>query len=152
MLKDVLNTIGETIVQDLRENMQRYGRNASGKTSQSIRFETLQTPLVSKVMVFGESQILNLEYGRKPTQNRQGGVFTVQTIADWIIAKGIQSDLPLKSLAFLIWRKINREGYKGTQGVLTDTINPQNVQMWVDLITKEVATETTKNIKNALAN
>lgn len=148
---ELLTKLGNEITSGIRANLVKYNRNASGTASQSLRFDIVVTPTKSKLTVWGESYIYQLEYGRGPTRNRQGNIFTVDTIEKWIVVKGIQpTGITLKSLAFLIWRKINEKGYNGTVGVITDTVNPQNLANWKKDIGSVVTKTIIKEIQNAV--
>jgi hypothetical protein len=144
MLKTVLENIGQQVVAGITNGLDKYNRNASGKTKRSLRYEVTD----KKVSVFGESNLFQLEYGRGATKNKTTRTFTVATIEAWIVAKGIQpTGIPLKSLAYLIWRKINRKGYEGTKGVLTDTINPENIKKWTASVAITEVKSIVKGIK-----
>lgn len=146
-----LEKVGQFFVNSIKANLQKYNRNATGKASASLRFEIKENGNVTTLQVLGEQYIYHLEYGRGATKQRGGGVFTVKNIADWIIAKGIQSELPLNTLAFLIYRKINRDGYKGTVGVITDAINPNTISQIAKKVGAEVTQTIVKDIKNAIS-
>lgn len=125
-LTDVLNREGATLVDALRESMENYGRNATGETSRSIEYTVTEDGDFTSLKILGNGNLFELEDGRGPT--RQGGSGVVrEKIKEWIVAKGITSDLSLDSLAFLISRKIHREGYAGTKGLLTDVFNEQRI-------------------------
>lgn len=148
---ELLTKLGNEITSGIRANLTKYNRNASGTASQSLRFDVVVTPTKSKLTVWGESYIYQLEYGRGATRNRQGNIFTVDTIEKWIVVKGIQpTGITLKSLAFLIWRKINEKGYSGTVGVITDTVNPQNLANWTKDISAVVTKTIIKEVQNAV--
>ena len=146
----MLEEIGIEIIEGIRENLQKYNRNASGNASKSLRQETTETETTKTLKVFGSSYIYNLEYGRGPTVGKIPEKFTVQSIESWIVVKGLSYDIPLKSLAYLIWRKINKIGYKGTPGVITDTVNPNNVNKYMQRIAQSEVTKLVTNLKYAI--
>ncbi len=151
MLANALAKIGLEITTGIRDGLIKNNRVASGSALNSLRFDVQVTPTLGTLQVWGASYIYNLEYGRGPTRNREGGVFTPQVIEKWIIAKSIQpTGITLKSLAYLIWRKINRDGYKGTIGVISETINPQNVANWLQYIGGEVTKTIEKEVRDAI--
>ena len=145
----MLEQIGLEIIAGIRENLQKYNRNASGSASKSLRQETSETETTQTLKVFGSSYIYNLEYGRGPTVGKIPEKFTPQSIEAWIVVKGLSYDIPLKSLAYLIWRKINREGYKGTVGVITDTVNPNSVKQYMERIAQNETTKLVNSLRNA---
>lgn len=97
--------------------------NATGKLLRSLRFEITETHLI----IHGENYAYFLIYGRKPTQAKGKGTVK-EEILKWIRAKNISSEISEKSLAFLISRKIHREGtsiyikHKGQNSGLIDNI------------------------------
>lgn len=133
-LTDLLNGIGNKTVNDLRASMEKYGRNATGETSQAIRYEVQDKGQVVTFIVSGPEHLEALEKGRGPSTGDDGGVLK-DKILDWIRAKPVTSNLDENTLAFLITRKIHRVGFKGTAGLITDVINDDYVKEF----TKEVA-------------
>lgn len=115
-----------TLVDDLRASMDRYGRNATGETSEGIEYKVIEDGDTTKLQVLGASHLFNLEDGRLPTTQGGSGVVK-EKIREWVRDKGITSDLSEDSLVFLISRKIHREGYSGTPGVLTDVFSEQKI-------------------------
>lgn len=113
--------ISKQIVEDIKTKpVTKYGSvNASGKLANSIRFDVNNGVL----KVYGLDYIYYLEKGRK-----SGKAPPRKAIEQWIVDKGIISDISTKSLAFLIQRKIAREGTTIYQqggsdllsGILTD--------------------------------
>jgi hypothetical protein len=151
MLEQTLDRIATEIESEIRANLERYNRNASGNASRSLRHEITPTNLGQKVTIYGASYLCQLEYGRGATKGGGGQKFTVQMIADWIVAKGLTYDIPLQSLAYLIWKKINRVGYEGTKGVITDAINPIKINAYLKQLGGEVTKSLVKDLKNALS-
>lgn len=100
----------------------------TGKTADSIRIETGQR----YGRIFGARYIDVLETGRPPTKNGKAGSPTLrEVILQWIRDKGIKPDgISEESLAFLIARKIHREGTQlyrrgGMSGVISSVITEQ---------------------------
>jgi hypothetical protein len=137
-----VNQIKENIYQ---KNVTSYGAmNASGKTAESIgwRFDgrTLQ--------IYGAGYIFVLEDGRKP-----GKMPPLDEIKKWISVKPVSSDIPTNSLAYLIGRKMAREGsllYRqgGNSGILSSVANDDYINEWLTpnvlKAFTEVVTETFK--------
>lgn len=70
--------------------------------------------------------------GRKP-----GTPPPSHAIEQWIVAKGIatrlQNDIDISSLAFIIARKIGREGWQPKQGsIIEQVVTPQRIQQIID--------------------
>ena len=59
-------------------------------------------------------------------------------LRDWMRIRGID-----QSAFYPIWRKINRDGYKGTKGLVTDPIN-----VLTDSLAKELSIIIIKDIRN----
>lgn len=119
----------------LTKDITKYGpANASGALAKSIRFDVSDGTLT----IYGLDYIYYLENGRKP------GTFpNVQSILDWIDAKGIMSQLTDKkiskdSLAYLIGRKIATKGttvyQQGGSDLVSAIINTGLIQELKDAI------------------
>ena len=88
--------------------------------------------------------------GRKP-----GTAPPSEAIEKWIVAKGIsaqmQKDITVSSLAYLISRKIAREGWQPKQENLIENIaTPARIQQIIDKAGDSCLTEFTKTITNYL--
>jgi len=115
--------ISKQLVEDIKSKpVTKFGSvNASGKLANSINFIVQD----GKLQVKGLDYIYYLEKGRKA-----GKAPPRKVIEQWIVDKGIISDISTKSLAFLIQRKIAREGTTIAQqggsdlvsGILTDKL------------------------------
>ena len=109
-LDQILKIEGEKGVQLYRKSLTDNNRVVSGQTSQSIKYTVKNT----NTLVFtGDDHITSLEDGRKPSESSGGRGFFEQ-IEQWVLDRG----LPIKA-AYPIYRKINKEGYKGTEGLLS---------------------------------
>ena len=108
-LDQILKIEGEKGVQLYRKSLTDNNRVVSGQTSQSIKYTVKGDTLVFT----GDDHITALEDGRKPSESSGGRGFFEQ-IEQWVLDRG----LPIKA-AYPIYRKINREGYKGTEGLLS---------------------------------
>jgi len=111
------------IVIDLKAKHIQLGMKASGRWVESLSVETSK----SKGIIFGEDYTEFLVDGRKP-----GKFPPIDKIKQWIIDKGIQSDISINSLAFLIARKISREGTEyfkqGGTDLIDAVITPKRIQ------------------------
>jgi hypothetical protein len=141
---EVLNKFGETLVNEIKfalanKNLTGYGPSvASGDLIKSIRYEVSD----GELRIYALNYIGALQYGRKPTVNgNQGGPTLRDRIRIWLDQKGIEPEdgISKESLAYLIARKIHREGtsiYQRTQGqssgLLDDVIN----QLFIDNLEK----------------
>lgn len=109
-LSDILNKQGEQGVQLYRKSLQDNNRVVSGQTAQSIKYNVKGSTLTFT----GDEHITALEDGRKPTEGGGSGFGFFEQIEQWVLDRGIP-----KEAAYPIYRKINREGYKGTEGLLS---------------------------------
>ena len=61
-----------------------------------------------------------------------------EAIEQWIVAKGIaarlEKEITLSSLAFLIARKIGREGWKRQDGIVDSVVTPERIQQVIDKV------------------
>lgn len=110
---DILQSFAARFIQDLRESMDSSGVTASGNFNKTLK--AIITP--NTVVVEGERYAGAIELGRKPTSGGGNGELR-KAIRSWIDDKGISpADISKDSLAFIITRKIHREGtklYRGT--------------------------------------
>lgn len=132
---------GLKVENSLKAAMAQANRNASGKTSESIQFEVTANRETVTLQVVADKNILALQDGRGKSEKGSKPGKLKDIIKEWIRVRGITPEerngkIPTeKSLIFLITRKIHREGYKGTPGLIDDIINDS----LIDLIQREVA-------------
>ena len=101
----VLKKFGESLVADISQSIEQSGISASGNLQRSIYYKLTD----NRLTVYGAPYAKTAEEGRGPTQ-KAGGDLRAQ-IRRWIDDKGIIPDgITKDSLAFLISRKIHREG------------------------------------------
>lgn len=150
MSSQVLSKEFESLKNDLIRAYDAKGMRASGKFADSleVRVEGLTAQL------WGENYAQQLETGRK-----SGKFPPIDAIKKWIEEKGIasriQGEISVSSLAFLIARKIAREGWKREQfgGVelISQVVTDQRMQKIIDEVGVEQAlkytTEITKMIQ-----
>lgn len=110
---DILQSFAARFIQDLRESMDSSGVTASGNFNKTLK----ATIRPNTVVVEGERYAGAIELGRKPTSGGGNGELR-KAIRSWIDDKGISpADISKDSLAYIITRKIHREGtklYRGT--------------------------------------
>lgn len=109
----VLQEQGKVRVIQIAQNLKRAGKQVTGKTIRSLNSKTKKTSTGYELTIFGAKWILTLEPpGRRPTSTgKRGRLYGL--ILDWVKARGFS--FPKKSqktTAFLISRKIDREGIK----------------------------------------
>ena len=125
---EILSKRFEELKNDLIKSYDQKGMRASGQWADSL--EVVQdNPFNVKLLGLEYSE--QLEFGRSA-----GKQPPLKVIEEWIIEKNIfatvEGNITLSSLAFLIARKIGREGWnrKGFGGVdlLSDVITPERIQ------------------------
>lgn len=127
-LRAVLDNFASYFQNKLQENMMRNGSNASGKLVNSFKTEVKIGDDTYEVGINLEDYWYYVNNGRGPTKGGGNGSLQAK-IEEWIKVKRIvphvgtiktgkqagKTYLPtIHQLAFLITRKIHREGYKGT--------------------------------------
>lgn len=146
-ISSILEANGKQIVKDLQESLRSKGLNASGQTSQSISYNVEETLNKTILSILSNRSIGALQFGRRAGKQPPGDV-----IRKWIDDKPIQpqGSITKDQLAFLIARKIGREGIKvpnryNPGGAISDVIN-QNL---IDEIFKEVVQASINRLKTA---
>lgn len=125
---DIIKEWLEQIRLDLIAEYDRLGLRASGNFEQSlVPFNTDK-----RAILYGAKYSFQMQYGRNP-----GTWPPRKAIEDWIDAKKLTYDIPKSTLAFLIQRKIFREGIKvpnkyNAGGVISNVITEQRIQDLVD--------------------
>jgi hypothetical protein len=119
--------------------------SATGRLAESVNFEITEDAILIKA----DAYIYTLVYGRKPTSTKGGWSSAQSDIKKWIRAKGIQSDISENQLAFLITRKITREGnsiylFSGSNnsGLLNNVLS--------ETLKKEFSGKFTKDLKDGI--
>lgn len=118
------------------------GRAASGNWGANIKVELTETG----------ASLTAPEYinGRKP-----GTPPPSDAIEQWLISKGIaarlEKDISISSLAFLIARKIGREGWQpDKEDILASVATPQRIQAILDKIGESQLEDFTTQVLNHL--
>ena len=142
----------ESIKADLISAYDRKGMRASGKFADSL--EVKQT--IRGVQLWGLSYAQQLETGRRKDGSGTGPEWSnpkediIQWIKDKGIANRIQGEISISSLAYLIIRKIRKEGWKreGHGGVelISEVITEQRIQSIIDKVGEEVLIKYTSDI------
>jgi hypothetical protein len=114
-----------------------YGAsNASEKLVNSVEIEYHETGF----RILANHYIYYLIYGRKP-----GRFPNITAIKDWIVDRGIKTELPINSLAFLIARKISEEGnsvwqkfHGADSGLLSDALSDSRINAFFDGLGEDI--------------
>lgn len=126
ILEYELNTFKQRVI----ENHIRAGQKASGRTISSLRVEITSDGGI----VWGRKPFATLETGRKGGKAPRG---FYKIIYDWIIDKGLIFEKP-KSVAYLIARKITREGSKLYRDGGRDDIYSKEIERTIQSVMEKV--------------
>jgi hypothetical protein len=146
-LKEYFTDQALFITHELRDNLRSQDRVVTGKTADSINFEVTETKDKTTFTVFASKTLSILQTGRGPTRNSGGTGQVRKSILQWIKNRGIKADIPDESLAFLIARKIHREGFKGTPGLISSVINDNLIDTITDGVADIIYANELENIK-----
>lgn len=144
----------ESLKTDIIALYDAKGMRASGDFANSLKVEVTSDQSGSTAILHGNSYAEQLDSGREPTKNgNTGGPTVYEQILEWIVDKGIQpieNDISISSLAFLITRKIHRDGWKrekhGGVDLISGVITPQRVQQIIEKVTVVNITDITSKI------
>jgi hypothetical protein len=132
MTNDHLTTFLESLKTDVINSMQAKGKYATGQTAQQITIEgdgdTMHLQLPAYMQV--------LENGRAPTAKNTipGSPPMIERIKQWCQAKGI----PDKA-AWAVKKSIDKKGYKGVPGILSEPLGNDNINMRLNQVTNPMA-------------
>lgn len=137
-LISILNKYGASTVQQIRDNLQSTGTNATGKTSQSLRYEVINNGDKATLRVLGKPYFAVVETGRKPTpQYTKPSVEFVDSIKEWLRARGKS-----EGSAYGIAKSIHSKGTKlyrdgGRKDIVSNVVNQNLVdKISADLLDK----------------
>jgi hypothetical protein len=138
MSSKVLSQQFELLKKDLIIAYDAKGMRASGKFADTLEVQV--TGLTARL--FGEDYSQQLETGRKA-----GRFPPINAIEQWIKDKGIanriQGEISISSLAFLIARKIARNGWKreeyGGVQLISEVVTDARIQKIIDEVGAEQA-------------
>lgn len=138
----------EAIQRDLIAQYDKLGMRASGQWANTL--DTQVTGLSAKIV--GQDYTEFLVDGRKP-----GKFPPIAKIEQWIKDKGIkpiEASMKISSLAFLIARKISREGTEyfkqGGTDLIDAVITPQRIQGIIDKVSTFFISDFVLNVTNQL--
>ncbi|HNV51332.1 MAG TPA: hypothetical protein PKW61_06270 [Tenuifilaceae bacterium] len=161
-LKSAVEEWSKKRLPELVKSYHDLGLRASGKWAASLEGNTTQENNTIKTVILGEQYTGALVGGRKPTSAYgpyQKNDFTLrEAIAIWIRQKGITPDdgISKDSLAFLIARKIHREGIRvpnehNSGKLISNVFTDKAINELGEVVKKElgnvVSTEVMKGLK-----
>lgn len=116
----------EKLSADLTQRYIELGMKASGKWDKEKTVDVSESGSVVSGKIEGTPYTRQLQFGRKP-----GKFPPLAAIEQWINDKQIVPDIPIRSLAYLIARKIAKEGtdyYKqGGTDLVDSVVTPQRI-------------------------
>lgn len=150
---DILKKEFEAIKADLITRYDQLGMRASGNWPEALEVVIEQDEYTANAKIMGLDYSQQLESGRMPGKQPPSAV-----IEQWIIDKGIASQIEgkisISSLAYLIARKIGREGWKREQfgGVelISQVVTPERIQSILDKISDIYIVEFSNEVINFL--
>ncbi len=130
---NILQSELELIKTELIKEYDNLGMRASGKWADALEVQSTETS--GKILGLNYSE--QLEFGR-----RSGKQPPREAIEQWIRDKGlasrIENQISVSSLAFLIARKIGREGWNRQQyggvDLISRVVTPERVQKIIDKV------------------
>ena len=145
--QQILNREFNLIKEDLIKKHVELGMKSSGEWINSL--EVFSTNERGKIT--GKEYTNQLVRGRKP-----GKFPPIDAIKNWIVDKGIvnkiKGDITVSSLAFLIARKIAREGtnyfQQGGTDLVDAVITEQRIQSIIDMVGNELTITLVSKIEN----
>ncbi len=145
--EEILKREFDLIIVDLKRKHVELGMKASGKWVEGL--ENTSKGNVGRVI--GEP------YTEQLVNGRRGGRFPpIEAIKQWIIDKGIvnniKGSISVSSLAFLIARKIAREGTKYYQQGGTDLVSAVITDERIQNIINMVGAQEALNLSNKIQN
>jgi len=133
----------ELIKADVINAMQAHGSDATGQTAKQFSItvdgNTLQLALPGYMQL--------LETGRGPTSADPVAVNPpmIQRIQQWCQEKGIPD-----KVAWAIKKSIDKKGYKGKPGILSEPLGDDNINSRLDMVLPDITNAITEQIVNAL--
>lgn len=145
-LEDVLNNWLVEQRNLILSNYENSGMRASGKFANELNSSVKSNITSIKGTIEGASHGYFMEHGRGATKTLTAGNPTLkQIIRKWIDDKGITpNNISKDSLAFLISRKIHREGWKPKNvypnGIISSVLNDVSInKLLLNLLTVQTA-------------
>lgn len=136
--REILALEFESIRKDLITRHEQLKMKASGNWERSLNSVILGNDDLMIARMYGEHYTEQLIFGRKP-----GKFPPVKAIEQWIKDKGIApigKQIKISSLAFLIARKIAKEGTKyfkdGGTDLVSSVITPERIQAIIDQVSE----------------
>ncbi len=144
----ILQQEGNSIVEQIRRNLESTGTNATGRTSRSLRYAVRVESDSVTLKIIGRPFFKVVETGRKATpQYTKPSEDFVASIREWAQAKGIPG------AAYAIARSIHQKGTKlhqsgGRDDIFSNVVNDDLVSRISKDILDKFAAEYLRNAVN----
>lgn len=155
--EEVLRVEFESLKRDLIAEYDRKGMRASGEFANELE---VVVESGNNAKLLGAEHSLQLEDGRGKTSEGAARAEPplIEKIKQWIRDKGIVSDIKNdedgSTLAFLIARKIHREGWnragRGGVGLISAVVTDQRMQKIIDAVGPLLVVQTVEILKKEL--
>ncbi len=138
-MNDQLTTFLDSLRTDVIHSMQSKGKYATGQTAQQINIVDDGEQASLQMAAY----IQALEFGRNPTSSNPipANLPMIDRIKQWCQAKGI----PDKA-AWAIKKSIDKKGYKGIPGILSEPLGDDNLNRRLTQATDSISDNTTRQI------
>lgn len=148
-ITQILSAEFEALKNELIAKHDELGMRASGQWADNLTVRLGE----NGAEILQESYGDQLEFGRKPGKQPPS-----EAIEQWLIAKGIaarlEKGMTVSSLAYLIARKIAREGWNrkqhGGTNLISSVVTPERIQSIIDKIGESQLKEFTNKISDYL--
>jgi hypothetical protein len=119
-LFDALRVRTIDMVNDIRANLGATGTNATGRTSQSLRFEITQNGGKMNMRLYGRPFFMTVQTGRRPTPEKKPSREMIDNLRVWMEARGMDA-----SKVWGLATKINQRGTRlWLEGGREDIVDP----------------------------
>lgn len=152
-IEDLFRTELEDFLEEFKdEQLEIFDRermNASGDTRRTFEVKMEQ----NRGLLLGPEHLDALEQGRGPSNKTGPGRPLIERIKQWISDKSIvPTDITIDSLAFLITRKIHREGTKRHRdnkrtGIRDKVLAPKRIELFLKEMTELLGTTVLNNFQ-----
>lgn len=152
-LEKILDDGGQSIIDDIRDNLAATGTNATGETSKSLRYEVEVTKgEKGSLTVYGRGFIWGVETGRGPRKQTVASGF-LDGMMKWMRVRGIGASLSEKKFQqlarFFTWRQNKLGSALFRKGGRKDIITPVVINREKEIADK-VAAFLADNIVNTI--
>lgn len=136
-VKDIFKEEFDALKKEITDEYIRLKMKASGQFEDELEVQVDE----SSGKLLGAFYAEQLEHGRRPTSGSGDGSL-LKAIKQWVVDKGIvariRGDISVSSLAFLITRKIHRDGWKreehGGVNLVSNVVTEKRMQQIIDRI------------------